>query len=183
MNKRLYTAAALLLALCLTLGLLAGCGNGAPADPAASAAGASSAEAAAQAEPATVDEIVEAQTIGGGTDTEAVGVEDEETGEVVYWPEEYLRDKVVIATSNSAANFKITGRSGGWGSVEMCYGEPLAIVDSEDKVHLQLLKRFDKIDDLLHAETAASPIPEHVEVYEKAYRRFRGFSDALGRLD
>lgn len=42
---------------------------------------------------------------------------------------------------------------------------------------------FDKIDDLLRAETAASPIPENVEVYEKAYRRFRRFSDALGRLD
>ncbi len=41
---------------------------------------------------------------------------------------------------------------------------------------------FDKIDELLRAETAAEPIPEHVAVYDRAYQRFRAFSDALGRL-
>ena len=73
-----------------------------------------------------------------------------EESKTTYWPETYLRDKVVIAVSNSAANFKITARSGGWGGVELCYGQPLAVLDSENNVHLQLLKRFEKVDDVTY---------------------------------
>jgi ABC-type transport system substrate-binding protein len=98
----------------------------------------------------TTDNSNASEVIGAGSDLSGVGSADEETGKVSYWPDSYLRDKIVIATSSSASNFKITGRSGGWGSVELGYGQTLAAVDSEGNIHLQLLKRFDKVDDVTY---------------------------------
>lgn len=92
----------------------------------------------------------EFESIGGGSDTADVGTVDESTGKVTYWPDEFLRDKITVATSSGGTNFKITGRGGGWGSVETCYGQPLGLLDSDANLHLQLLKRFDEIDELTY---------------------------------
>lgn len=97
--------------------------------------------------PATTTPEESDSKVVGSHDDSTVKAEVDESGKVIYWPEEYLRDKVTIATSSSAANFKITSRAGGWGSVDLCYAQSLAVLDSENNIHLQLLKRFDMIDD------------------------------------
>lgn len=138
--KKTRRLISLLLMLCLLIAVLAGCQNGtqgsAPADPS---------EGENVEDPSNGDE-----TIGAGSDIGDVGTVDDETGEVTYWPEEYLRDKITIAVNQSGSNFKITGRSTGWGSVEMCYAQPLAVLDTEGNIHLQLLKRFDMIDEVTY---------------------------------
>lgn len=66
-----------------------------------------------------------------------------------YWPETYLRDKVVVATSRDGGGFAPVGNSS-WGSVEMCYYQKLIYTDSQGKDHLQLLKSIEKVDDLTY---------------------------------
>ncbi len=96
--------------------------------------------------PANTEDVV----IGAHSDDKEIGTVDESTGKVSYWPDPYLRDKVTIATSSGGTNFKIVGRSGGWGSVETGFAQNLAVLDTYNNLHLQLLKRFDKVDDLTY---------------------------------
>lgn len=130
----------LLLMLVMLIGLLAGCQS--------STQGTEPTNPNQQAE--NTGEPKKDETIGGGSDIGSVGAVDDESGKVSYWPDEYLRDKITIATSQSASNFKITGRNGGWGGVETCFAQPLAVLDTEDNIHLQLLKRFDMIDEVTY---------------------------------
>lgn len=66
-----------------------------------------------------------------------------------YWPEEYLRDTIVVATSRDGGGFAPVGNSS-WGSVDLCIYEKLMVIDSQGDTHLQLLKSIEQVDELTY---------------------------------
>lgn len=66
-----------------------------------------------------------------------------------YWPETYLRDSIVVATSKDGGGFAAVSNSP-WGSVDFGLYEKLLIIDTQGKEHLQLLKSWTKVDDLTY---------------------------------
>lgn len=84
--------------------------------------------------------------VSGNSDSVEVG----EASDLVYldgyWPETYLQDKIVVATSRDGGGFAPIGNSS-WGSVEMCYYQKLLYVDSQGKDRLQMLKSIEEVDD------------------------------------
>lgn len=66
-----------------------------------------------------------------------------------YWPDEYLKDTITVATSRDGGGFAPVGNAS-WGSVDMCIYEKLMVIDSQGNNHLQLLKSITKIDELTY---------------------------------
>lgn len=66
-----------------------------------------------------------------------------------YWPDEYLRDTITVATSRDGGGFAPVGNAS-WGSVDMCIYEKLMVIDSEGENHLQLLKSITEVDELTY---------------------------------
>lgn len=66
-----------------------------------------------------------------------------------YWPDEYLRDTITVATSRDGGGFAPVGNAS-WGSVDMCIYEKLMVIDSEGENHLQLLRSITEVDELTY---------------------------------
>lgn len=66
-----------------------------------------------------------------------------------FWPESYLRDRIVIGTSKDGGGFAAVSNSP-WGSVDFSLYEKLLILDSAGNERLQLLKSWEKVDDLTY---------------------------------
>lgn len=132
--KKTRKILALLLALCLCLGLFAGCGGDDTPD---------------------ADPTPSKSTGGavGGEDSNVIDNNNENSGDVEdldsFWPEEFLRDKIELAVSQGSSSLSVSGRVG-WGNVVLCYFQQLATVDTAGNVHLQMLKSFEKVDDLTY---------------------------------
>lgn len=120
---------ALTLALLMILTLCA-CGQSAP-----SASGGASAPAAVS------------------NDEQNAAVETGETNDLTYvegyWPESFLKDRIVVATSRDGGGFPPIGGSA-WGSVNFCLYEKLVFTDSEGRDRLQLLKSINELDELTY---------------------------------
>lgn len=166
---------ALILALCMSLTLFAGCGN----------------EKTSNNE--TPEENKSPSTVEQQDEENVIDNNFENTGEVEdvesFWPEEFLRDKVEIAVSSGSSSLSVSGR-GGWGSVELCYFERLAAVDTEGNVRLQMLKSFEKVDDLTYEaelwpfiyDTAGNNITVDDVIFCFQYKIDSGNAGAINRL-
>lgn len=98
--------------------------------------------------PSTSGDDVDSTQSGSSTSVE-VG----EANDLVYldgyWPETYLKDKIVVATSRDGGGFAPIGNSS-WGSVEMCLYQKLLYTDSKGKDRLQMLKSINCVDELTY---------------------------------
>ncbi len=66
-----------------------------------------------------------------------------------YWPDPYLKDKIVVATSRDGGGFAPVGNDS-WGSVNFCLYEKLIYTDSEGVDHMQMLKSITEVDELTY---------------------------------
>lgn len=167
---------ALTLALCMSVSLFAGCGN----------------DKGSNDEPKTDSTLGPGATVEDQDKENVIDNNFENTGEAdveSFWPEEFLKDKICIAVSSGASSLSIAGRSS-WGKVELCYFQPLAVVDTAGNVRLQMLKSFEKVDDLTYEaelwpfiyDTAGNNITVDDVIFSIQYLVDSGNKGAVNRL-